>query len=316
MQQQETHRADAEQLSARLAALQEEQTRFRQEQQQVLERLGRERAECEALEREAAALFGQLPEAELRVGTGLDRLGHARDQLRDHLAEIHTFVQQCQEELERLRGRVAEDVDRLQEQEQSLRRSQDEHRLAMVAFRQQLIEWQGQVGDIKRLLARDETRLERRQAQVEEKVKEIDATSERLARQADELQEQQRAVTDRRQEIDRHLVEMREWYRRKLRNLAGIPIATGEPPASAGGGVLLPPLTREARLERDGEDDPLIPDHPGILTMPSPVDAGDQALGDTLRSLQLVDDDALTALLAEARGSGARCGRCCSPAAR
>src|SRR5205823_11007817 len=53
--------------------------------------------------------------------------------------------------------------------------------------------------------------------------------------------------------------------------------------------------------EREGNDDALIPTGRSILTMPGPVDAGDYQLGETLRTLQLVDADALTALLAEAR---------------
>jgi hypothetical protein len=237
----------------------------------------------------------------------MDRLGNAREQLRNHLGEIHQYVRQCQDEMEQLRARLQGDLDKLQQQEQSLRQSQDEHRLAMTAFRQQLIDWQGQIGDMKRLLARDETRLERRQAQVAEKAKEIDATSERLARQAEALEDQQREVMDRRQEIDHHLADMREWYRRKLRDLAGIPLddlgvggqgsgVRGQgPDVAAQGSDGTPPDASE------GEDDPLIPLARGILTMASAVDPGDRRLGETLRSLQLVDDDALTALLAEAR---------------
>jgi chromosome segregation ATPase len=296
--QQEAHRTHAEQLAAEAHTLHEEQARLVQEQQQALDRLSRERAECEALRREAASLWDQLPEVELRVGTGLDRLSHAREQLRDHLAEVHQFVKQCQEELERLRGRVQLDVDRLGQEEQVLRQSQDEHRLAMVAFRQQLIEWQGQIGDMKRLLARDETRLERRQARVEEQVKEIDATSERLARQAEALEEQQRVVMDRRQEVDRHLVDMREWYRKKLRDLAGIPTDGSR---IAQHGLQDHVAQRDGHTPPDTDEDALIPENPGILTIASAVDAGDQALGETLRALQLIDDDTLTALLAEAR---------------
>jgi chromosome segregation ATPase len=299
--QHQAHRTQAEQLATLTRSLHDEQARFRDEQQQALERSARERSEFETLRREAAGLLDHLPEVELRVGTGIDRLGHAREQLRDHLAEVHTFVQQCQDELERLRSRVQLDMDRLELQEQELRKSQDEHRLAMVAFRQQLIDWQGQIADMKRLLASDETRLERRQARVEEQVKAIDATSERLARQAEVLDQQHREVIDRRQEVDRHLVEMREWYRRKLRDLAGVALAdigAAEP----AGAYVLPMMPNEtAATAVTTEEDALIPIGRGILRMGAPVDDGDQRLGDTLRALQLVDDDALTALLAEAR---------------
>src|SRR3712207_8624407 len=52
-------------------------------------------------------------------------LGHAREQLRNHLAEIHQYVRQSQDDLEQWRGRLRADVDALQEQEQALRRRQD-----------------------------------------------------------------------------------------------------------------------------------------------------------------------------------------------
>ncbi len=300
----QAHRTQAEQLAGESQTLHEEQARFRQEQQQALERLGQERADFETMRREAAGLLEQLPEVELRVGAGLDRLGHARVQLRDHLAEVHQYVRQCQDELERLRARVQLDVDRLEEQEQALRQGQDEHRLAMVAFRQQLIDWQGQIAEMKRALAHDGTRLERRQAQVEEKVKEIDATSQRLARQAEELQEQQREVQDRRHEVDSHLIDMREWYRRKLRDLAGIPEGTPLAPREDGNRFTDTDGSHDGNplAEREGYDeDALIPISRGILTMGGPVDSGDHRLGETLRSLQLVDADTLTALLADAR---------------
>ncbi len=89
-------------------------------------------AEMEALRQEAIGLARQLPEVELRAGTALERLSHARSQLREHLDGIHTYVQESRAELVGIRA-----------QEQALLHSQEEHRLAMVAFRQQMIGWQG-----------------------------------------------------------------------------------------------------------------------------------------------------------------------------
>src|SRR5262249_31789533 len=121
----QAHRTQAEQLATESRTLHEEQARFGQEQQAALEHMARRRSEFEALRREATALLEQVPEVELRVGTGLERLGQARDQLRAHLAEVYQYVQHCHDELERLRGRVQLDVERLEQQEQTLRRSQD-----------------------------------------------------------------------------------------------------------------------------------------------------------------------------------------------
>jgi hypothetical protein len=272
----------------------EERAQFQLDQQAALDKLTNARAELDALRQEAAAFIQHLPDAELRAGSAVDRLGQAREQLRNHLGEIHQYVRQCQDELELLRGKLQGDLDKLQEQEQTLRRSQDEHRLAMAAFRQQLIDWQGQIADLKRLLARDSTRLERKEAQVDERAKEMDAESERLAQHAEALQEQERDVADRRQEMDRHLVEMREWYRRKLRDLAGIPLI---PDALRTG---IEPTVLSVPVE--GDDEPgIVPTSRSILSIAGSAAQGDVALGQLLRTSELIDNDTLNALLAEAR---------------
>src|SRR5207247_2358241 len=100
------------------------------EQQAALEKLAQARAELDWLRQEALAFIQQLPDAELRAGAAVDRLSNAREQLHNHLGEIHQYVRACQDELEQVRGRFQGDLDKLAEQEQTLRRSQDEHRLA------------------------------------------------------------------------------------------------------------------------------------------------------------------------------------------
>jgi chromosome segregation ATPase len=286
------HQEQMNQLVIQRKTRAEERAQFHLEQQSALENLAHARAELDALRRDALAFIQQLPDAELRAGTAVDRLSHAREQLGNHLSEIHQYVRQCQDELEQLRGRLQGDLDKLQEQEQTLRRSQDEHRLAMVAFRQQLIDWQGQIAELKRLLSRDSTRLERKQAQVDERAKEMEAQSQRLAEHAEELQEQERDVADRRNEMDRHLVDMREWYRRKLRELAGIPLVPNAPPTEA---------PEQPSLGARPEEDGIIPIGRSILSITGSGDQGDQKLGEVLRASQLIDNDTLTALLAEAR---------------
>lgn len=289
----------------------DERSRFQLEQEAALEKIAQARAELETLRNDAHALSRDLPEAELRAGAAVDRLAGARAQLRGHLDEIHQYVRSCQDELEQLRARLQGDLDKLRDEEQTLRRGQDEHRLAMAGFRQQLIDWQGQIAELKSVLARGETRLERKQAQVEEKARTIEAQSQQLVQHAEQLHEQERDVADRREEIDRHLVDMREWYRHKLRDLAGMP--------------LVPDTLRfdsnqrpEVRSQESGDGDQgaaegtesgaLVPDEEGIvptgrsiLSLAGAVDQGDQKLGQVLREAQLVDADALTALLAEAR---------------
>jgi hypothetical protein len=127
-------------------------------------------------------------------------------------------------------------------------------------------------------MAGDESRLEQRQSQVAEQVRQLGADTARLASQADKLQEKERQVAVKRSEMDRHLGDMREWYRRKLRELAGVDDA---PPADA--------PAAESGSRRD------------ILSLTGDVDPIDRKLGDLMRSLELIEADSLTALLVEAR---------------
>jgi len=255
-------------------------------------------ADFEAGKREVLALQQQLPELELRAGTALERLTHGREQMREHLDEVHAYAGQCRDELEALRAQVQAEAERLQQQEQGLRRGQDEQRLAVAAFRQQLIDWQGQIADMKRLMAHDESRLEQRQVQVAEQARQLGADTVRLAQQAEQLQEKERVVTEKRAEMDRHLVDMREWYRSKLRELVD---STSEAKSevrspksevkntSSDVGHRTSDIAHASDLPRD------------ILSITGDVDPIDRKLGDLMRSLELIDADTLTALLVEAR---------------
>src|SRR5262249_45582860 len=219
-------------IGAARKALAQDSARIKLQGQELAEAKVRQRAEFETMCRQAKELPQASPDLELRAGTALDRLTGAREQLKAHLGEVHAYARQCQEDLDGLRAQVQAESERLQQKEQTLRRLQNEHRLAVAAFRQQLIDWQGQVAEKKRLLVHDETRLERKEAQVSEQVRQIDAAKEKLAQKAEDLHEQERSVAGRRQVMDRHLNDMREWYRRKLRDLSGV---GGEPGASATG---------------------------------------------------------------------------------
>ena len=280
-QLEELQRRQLEELQSRSRALAEQEKSLAEQQasnQELLrgqqDQLAQQRTELEGLRRESKTMLLELPDLELRAGAALDRVSHAREQLRDHLGELHGYVRQAQEDLETGRSRVHHEQTLVAQKEQDLRRMQDEHRLALAGFRQQLIDWQGRLGEMQRLIHRGERGLENRQAKVEHHAKEIDAAAHDLARDAAVLENQQRAVSEQRHEMDRQYTDLRDWYRSKLRELAGV-----EPNAEAG-----PPPT-----DRD------------ILSLTGPVDPGDQALGDLLREHQLVDGDSLHALLVESR---------------
>jgi chromosome segregation ATPase len=263
----------------------EARTKLDSERQATEEAVDRAKIEFETAKREALSLKQQLPELELRAGTALERLTHAREQMRDQLDEVNSYANQCRDELEGLRGQIQTEAERVHRQEQNLRRQQDEQRLAVAAFRQQLIDWQGQIADMKSLMAHDETRLEQRHAEVVEQARQLGADTARLAMQADDLEAKARAVAGKRADMDRHLGEMREWYRRKLRELAGIPSQDTDGPAA-------PVNENEPETEDAGRD---------ILSLTGDVDPIDRKLGDLMTGLELIDDETLTALLVEAR---------------
>ncbi len=216
-------------------------------------------AELDGLRREA-------PELEDRARTAVDRMTASRDVLRGHLTELHTFATATREELDALRAELRTEADRLRDREQHLDRARAEHRLAVSEFRQQLLDWQSRVAELKQTLAQNESRIESRQAEVTEAAKQADAAALDLARQAEELRYERQQVAERRTEVERHLSDMREWYRKKLRELA---------------------------VRRDAQ--PVLQ-----LSDAEDLEPGDRQLGELLRSLDLIDADTLASLWAEA----------------
>jgi chromosome segregation ATPase len=293
-------------IGAGRKALGEEREQWQAKRQEEEAALVQARADFTAAQKDTLELQQQLPDLELRAQAAADKLAQAREQLRDHLAEIHAYARQSRDDLETMQSQVQAEAERVRLQELALHRARDEHRLAVAAFRQQMIAWQGQIAEMKQSLAHGETRLERRQARVEEQARQMDETSARLALQAELLEQQERSVAQRRGEVNRHLEDMREWYRFKLRELAGLEDRESRIE------------NRESRIENPGsqnengeENSPTSPaadpqssildPQSSILTLPAEIDPGDQQLGDLLRSLDLIDADTLAALLGEAR---------------
>ncbi len=271
-------------LTGQRQALATERIAWEVDRQAAAEAAERTKRDFEAARAEALELIRTVPDLESRAAVGMDRLLRAREQLREHLAEIHGYARQSREDLEAARQHVQAESERVLQQDLGLRVARDEHRLAVAAFRQQLIEWQGRVGEMKQALLQGSTQLERRQAEVQEQAQQIASTSARLAQQAEQLQEKERQVAGRRSEMDRHLNDMREWYRRKLRELSGVDATAREAALAEADAAFMPPT----------EDR-------GILSLSADAAPGDRKLGDLLRSLELVDADALSALLLEAR---------------
>ena len=276
---------DQESLASRRQAFDTERLAWEVERQAAVEDARKTREEFEQARDEAQLLVRLLPELEVRAKTAQQGMERAREQLREHLAEIHGYSRQGRDELETARRAVQGDLERTRQGELELRVARDEHRLAVAAFRQQLIEWQGRVGEMKQTLQADGAQLQIRQADLEQRSRQIDDANARLARETESLERQRRQVAERRGEVDRHLTDMREWYRRKIRELAGVDAA---PP---GEGDLLP--LPAASGPRD-------PSH-AVLTARDDLEPADLELGGMLTELGLIDDDTRQALWAAAR---------------
>ena len=248
------------------------------ERQQAEAYHGRTAQELDILRREA-------PDLEERARVVVDRLAVSRDVLRGHLAELHTYAAQTRAEVDAARAELRADADRLRDREQALEAARAEHRLAVAEFRQQLLDWQARVGELRQTMSRGESRLDARQAEVTAAARQTDEAVLELARQTEALQLERQQVAERRTEIEQHLADMREWYRKKLRELA------------AG---------NADRASRSADHNPIAgrigepPQPPAALAVADEVDPGDKQLGELLRSLDLVDADSLDALWAEA----------------
>jgi len=262
-----------------------------EEHRLAAEDLVRTRTELEEFRAEAldrAAEIGQvLPELEARSTAALERLAHAREQLRNHVAELHEFARQSQDDLDTLRGQVQAETERMVEQQAVLAKARSDHRLAVTAFRQQLIDWQGRVAEMKASLAHDGTRLER-------KASELDEAARQIQQQASDLQAAEEQVARKRGEVEYHLADMRDWFRRKLRELA----ESSPGRADGEGAAILPSglagFAQELEAGGPAGDADVVP-------ITNDLDPGDRKLGELLQSLDLVDNETLTTLLLEAR---------------
>ncbi|MFO0822882.1 MAG: hypothetical protein U0792_07145 [Gemmataceae bacterium] len=298
-------------VAAERKSLSETRTKWEAERAAAAEADARAQEELAAFRAKALAeienLRDQAPELEEQAKAAFERLSSARDMLRGHLTELHDFARLSREDLAAIRTQVRQEADRLREQEELLNRAKAEHRLAVTAFRQQLIDWQGQVGEMKRTLASSESQLEAKQAAVETAAKQADAATVQLAEQAEQLRREREAVSERRTEVERHLGDMREWYRKKLRELAGGNAERGTRNAespNAEFGVRNAELKTEevtgprlAELGETSSDSALRTPHSAL---PDDLEPGDRQLGELLRSHSLVDNDTLNALWAEA----------------
>src|SRR5262249_20107256 len=95
--------------------------------------------------------------------------------------------------------------------------------------RQQLIDWQGKVGEMKQALRVGNSQLELRQAAVEEQARQIADGQARLSAEAALVETQRQQGVQKRDEMERHLNHTREWYRRGWRAAMRARASRGKP---------------------------------------------------------------------------------------
>ncbi len=277
----------------------EMKTRWDEEHRVAAENLVRTRGELQQFKTEvqtqAAAIQQALPELELRGSAALDRLGQAREQLKNHVAELHDYARQSYEDLESLRTQVVSETERLREQQSGLAKARNDHRHTVTAFRQQLIDWQGKISEMKAGAVQNEVRIARKPGDTEAAAREIDAAGAHLARQAAELQQKEAFREQDKNETAYQPTDMRDWFRYRLKELAG----TSSMRMTGDGPDILPSgLSNESPKSAKQQSSS---DNAAILKMTNDLDPGDKKLGDLLRALDLVDDGTLNTLFMESR---------------
>jgi trichohyalin len=271
LRHQESLRDTGRMMGAQRKLLNQARLQFACDQKAAQQAAGERLIAFQQVQKQISELQNRLPDLEVPAESALAHFTDLRSQLREHLTQLHAYAQQSHADLDTLRRDVQAEAEQTRQQQSALTRARQEHLAAVASFRQQLIDWQGQVAQLKRSLKRDESQIEKREAVIEQ-------TATRLARQAESLEIQERQVQVRRSEIEQHLEDMRQWYRAKLRELTGQSAVAIEEAFSAG---KAPGGKPEAILDE--------------------MEASDVKLGEWLRSLGLVEGDTLTALLTQAR---------------
>ncbi len=119
-----------------------------------------------------------------------------------------------------------------------------------------------------------------------------------LAKKVEEIQVQQQVVAEKRGEMERHLGDMRDWYRKKIRELVQH-TTTQRTDNSIEEDMPVLPMTVPLATEVVDSQEPA--QDQTILSLADDLDPADRKLGELLQALELVDQDTLIALWNESR---------------
>jgi len=233
---------------------------------------------------EIIGISENIPDLMAGAENCLSRLLGARDLLQEHLREFHDYAKIAREELELLLKESRDQQNRSQDSESKIIKAREEHRLSIASFKQQLIEWQHNLIDIKLALQTGESELERKQAKFETQAQILQQQTDNLSKKEHNLREKEGEVLAQTKEVHRHLDDMRAWYRNKIKDLSGT-ISTSLASGYFDNAICRPDFDQDIRSQPASD----------------PVEPSDNKLGNQLITLGLVESDTLLALLAEAQ---------------
>jgi hypothetical protein len=225
-----------------------------------------------------------IPELMAGAENCLSRLLGARDLLQEHLREFHDYAKIAREELELLLKESRDQQNRSQDSESKIIKAREEHRLSIASFKQQLIEWQHNLIEIKLALQTGESELERKQAKFETQAQILQQQTDNLSKKEHNLREKEGEVLAQTKEVHRHLDDMRAWYRNKIKDLSGT-ISSSLASGYFDNALSTPDSSQDNRSHSVAE----------------PIEPSDNKLGDQLISLGLVESDTLITLMVEAQ---------------
>ena len=238
-------------------------------------------------------LRAQAPGLENQAADALHKLASAREILRSQLSELHGYASQSRETLDRLRNDLRSESERLRGRETDVEKARDQHRIQVSEFRAQVVDWQSKIGDLRKAMVASETRIDHKKADIELASKKSDDAAVELARRLEQLRLEQDDLHSRRGQVEQHLSDMREWYRKKLRDLAGDKVELPPAPSTA---VPTRIESHPVVVKLNAERNEAMADHD--------IEPVDRQLGELLASLDFVEPDTLNRLWHDAKRQG------------
>lgn len=252
--------------------------------QQELEKINL--LQSEELRADILKISEDFPNILAAADSTLSKLAGAKELIQEHLKEFHSYALNARQDLDALIKESRNQQSQSQETESKILKAREEHRLSIASFKQQLIEWQHKLIEIKLSLQTGESELERKQARIDSQSLILQQQTENLNKKENNLKTKEGEVLAQTKEVQRHLDEMRAWYRNKIKDLTGTIAMT----------------LKSGYFDKSTETNEGVQNkNPAYIN--EIADASDRKLGDQLTFLRLVEPDNLHSLMLEAKNS-------------